>query len=310
MSKKSKIILFVSVSLIVVLAILVATVVVLDMKLNIGRHISGWTPESDEEVLNVRWNTEVDFKDHTLNLYEKYEYNGFKIRPMEIFCINAERIWFVFSSGIKSTDGLGSLWHIASIKLDGSDFVVNYTCNLFDISDYNGSKDGYSRLAYKNDDDNLCGGIYINGKIYLRGRDHSVEYDIATNTGREMEEFPKARYKAIFSEDFKQITISDCEQNIAKTISLESMASENEYAKKIVDVVSGKTGVWVDSGNFSVVKITGDRIIIIYSIMNAWGHSISAVFDYNFSSEEVRFMSSGGEFPTYAKDYSLVTFEH
>ena len=100
------------------------------------------------------------------------------------------------------------------------------------------------------------------------------------------------------------------EQNIAKTISLESMASENEYAKKIVDVVSGETGVWVDSGNFSVVKITGDRIIIIYSIMNALGHSTSAIFDYNFSSEEVRLLSSGGEFPTYAKDYSLVTFEH
>ncbi len=271
----------------VILSVVITTIIQLDSKYNMRHYFDNWQAEVDEEIAPVLNDYYVYYRDKKVDLHD--------ISPgyiREVYCVNDDRIYFCYSTSVLDS-GAGVMWHIASIGLDGENLINHYSCNLFDKSDYL-TQDRYIRLSYQEYNENYYGGFYDDNKIYLHGIDRTVVYDICNDTACEVNEYPISRYRWNFNETHSEVTIEDCEQNLCKTVTLESMAEKNNYAKKLLELSSRK--IWSGESStykiFSMVRTVEDQIYLICEVLNWNGESFAVVFQYDFSLEHVLYVSS------------------
>lgn len=271
----------------VTLMVVITTIIQLDSKYNMRHFFDDWEKEVDEEIAPVLHDYYVYYRDKKVNLHD--------ISPgyiREVFCVSDDRIYFCYSTSTPDSEA-GIIWNIASIGLNGENLINHYSCNLFNKSDYL-TKDRYIRLSYHDYNENYYGGLYEDNKIYLHGRDRTVVYDICNDTACEVNEYPMSRYRWNFNDTHSEIVIKDCEQDLCKTVTLESMAEKNNYAKKLLELSSRK--IWSGKSPtykvFSMVRTVGDRIYLICEVLNWNGESFSIVFQYDFSSENVLYVYS------------------
>lgn len=273
---------FILILLIVVCITITVGIIILDQKYNMRHYFDNWTSETDEEIVHV---LNDSFVYGRLDL-QRYVNGLIK----EVYCVRNERIYFCYitDSNSNSTED----WHIASIEINGQNLIDHYSGNLFDKSNSLGFSYEYERLAYQTYDANNYGGLYSNNKIYLHGKDKTVVYDIDSNTLNETSDYPISRYICNINEH-KTITIEDTEQNLSKTITLESMAENNAYSEKLLKLSSRKNwdGTSPTKRLFSMVKVVDDQIYIICSVLNWNGEAFAVVFKYDFLSSSTAYVS-------------------
>lgn len=131
-----------------------------------------------------------------------------------------------------------------------------------------------------------CGGLYANGKIYLKGISKTIAYDIQTGTVQESE-IPPSKYVWSIEDRGSRITIENTEQGETKTLTLEEMSKTNAYAQQL----SGLS-LHDDSRFFVKAKVVDDDVYIIGEVLNWWGEAFAVVFKYDFSTNQVFYVSA------------------
>lgn len=220
-----KIIIITSV-IIIVLGVGIATIVQLDSKYNMRHYFDDWRAEVDEEYASVLNGYCVSYRDKNVNLYD--------IIPgyiNEVYCIKDNVIYFCYTSSVSGS----ATWNIASVGLDGKNLVTLYSCESFNKE--------YKKLSYNCYNDDYYGGLYTDNKIYLKLKDKAIIYDIENDSYNESFDYPNNRYKWTFNNAYSSVTIEDCKQNISKTVTLASMAEQNNYAKKYKNFRRKKYGM-------------------------------------------------------------------
>ncbi len=271
---------------VIVLIGMVISVIVLDAKYNMRHYFDDWEPETDEEIIHVLSDTFIYYHLESMNLDDYV--NG---RIEEVYCVKNDRIYFCYSTSDSDTRR-NLVWHIASVGINGENLTDHYSGNLFKEPHLFGDSYVYERLSYHSYDENLYGGFYSNDKIYLHGNGGNIVYDIMCGTASEIDEHPIGKYRWRI-ENHQKITIEDTEQNIFRTITLESMAEQNSYAQKLLELSSRKINTG-DSSTYKILskmKVVDDRIYIVCEVLNWNGESFSIVFRYDFSSEKVTYLS-------------------
>ncbi len=244
----------------------------------------GWVSETNEEILHIIGDSFADGSDAE---WEKH-IDG---RIEEIYCVQNDRIYLCYSTAIPDAYP-DRTWHIASIGRNGEDFTEHYGGNLFTNSNPKGYAYEYTRLSITPYDAENYGGFYAYHKIYLHGDKTTVVYDIQNGTLSETDGYPVSPYTWSINEH-KTIVIQDREQNVTKTLTLESMAEENPYAKDLLAYSKKNTwnGTSLTENIFSGMKIVGDRIYVICEMRNWHGESFAVVFRYDFASDSMLYVS-------------------
>ena len=293
---------FISLVIAVVLIAMTISIVAFDERYNMRRYFNDWEQETDEKIVHILNDRYVDR--YNINL-ENYVDGLIE----EVYCIRNERIYFCYSTAVQNSYP-DRIWHIASIETNGEALTEHFAGNLFRESNPLGYSYDYECLSCRAFTLETYGGIYSNNKIYLHGKDKTVVYDIDSDTVSETDGYPIGKYLWNI-EDHKAITIEDTEQNTFKTVTLENMAEQNIYAKKLLKL-STKT-IW--SGDsptkrfFTNVKIVDNRIYIICEALNWSGESFAVTFRYDFSSDRILFLSSKKVGDRISTNYSFVLCE-
>lgn len=155
-----------------------------------------WVSESDQKIIQVL------YPDH---LYDKNQNFLFDIDEIlnveqgggfveEVYCVRNDRIYFCYSTYSSPYEE----WHIASVSLRGEDFQEHF-CNTEDSISQ--GKYLYDKLSYASGEEHLIGGLYHNGKIFLRSQTKCFAYDINTDTVTEVDTLPTLEYTFTVSED-------------------------------------------------------------------------------------------------------------
>lgn len=97
----------------------------------------------------------------------------------------------------------------------------------------------YSKLAETEYSEDNYGGMYSNNRIYLRGKDKNIVFDIDAGTVSEIGELQKNKYRWTIH-DNQEITIEDTEQNITRVITLVKMAENIFYAITLLSLHRAK----------------------------------------------------------------------
>ena len=291
--------------LVIVAVLIVITVltVTFDIRYNMRHYFNDWEQEDDEDIVHILSNRSVD------GLYQVNLGDCVDGLIEEVYCVRNERIYFFYSTAIPDSYP-DRIWHIASIGVNGEKLTDHFADNLFYETNPLGYSYRYKQLCYESPTSENYGGIYSNGKIYLHGKDITVVYDIDNDTVCETEGYPIGKYRWNI-EDHKAITIEDTEQNIFRTVTLESMAEHNDYAKELLNLSTRK--IW--SGDsptkqiFAKVKIIDNQIYIVCEVLNWLGESFAVIFRYDISSDEIRYLSSKKVGDIVSSNYSFVLCE-
>lgn len=89
------------------------------------------------------------------------------------------------------------------------------------------------------------------------------------------------------------VVITEIETGITRYITLEYLADRNSYANKILELSSVKIwdGKSLTDHFFCRMKVMNGKIYFISEVMNFWGEAFAVVFQYDFESEDVKFVS-------------------
>lgn len=172
-------------------------------------------------------------------------------------------------------------WSIVSMDHNGNDYKIHYED---EFTDYYHTFSEINRRGYDN-------GICIGKKIFLKDIERTVEYDIETDTAMEISDFEYRQYE--WARKYDEVAITEIETGITRSITLEYLADRNVYAKKILELSDVKN--WDNKSLtehfFRNIKIMNGKIYFLSEVMNFWGEAFAVVFQYDFESEDVKFVS-------------------
>lgn len=133
--------------------------------------------------------------------------------------------------------------------------------------------------------------------------------DVELNTVSETTEYHHSPY--VWSIDDNQlITIEDTEQNLTRELTLEDLAENNSYAQKLLELSTKQTwdGTSLTDRFFSYIKIIDQDIYIVCQVYNWNGESTAVIFRYDFSSDNVLYVSSYKTGDIVQSNYSFVVY--
>ena len=259
-----------------------------------------WTSESDQKMLQVSYSDRLYDKNQNFlfdigEILNVEQGNGF---VEEVYCVRNNRIYFCYSTSTHSLQY--EEWHIASLSLGGEDFQEHFHNMEDPIRD---GKHLYEKLSYAYREDHSIGGLYHNGKIFLRTQTKNFAYDIDTDTVTEVENLPTLKYTFTVSEDNQQLLIENTKTNENRTVTLQSMAKINAYAEQLLDIHSDDAFDYFFANAVSV----DEEIYIICEVVG-FAYIFSLMFEYDFANNEVHFVSllMGGD--ATIDNYSIVPF--
>ena len=278
-------IIIIIVAIVLTIAIILSIVIHLDNKYNLRHFFDDWESEMAASYIQVMGGR---------HCYDKNSNSMFEMnRDAEVvFCVRNDRIYFGYSTRDPEISEVQyNLWHIASVNTEGEDFREHYksnlSCGVLDSIDFDDMsvypKEYEPDYTYKG-----FGGLYDeDGHIYLHGKTKTICYDIDEDETTEVEKLPEQRYSWSITSDNRSVTISD--GNISRTITLESIAENNSYAKRLLSLSDYKTNTGGSFLEFCFdhIKVCGEHIYIINRILNWNGESRAIVFDYDFDTEQV-----------------------
>ena len=261
------------------LVILVITGSVLNSKISLKHFFDDWKPQSDVQVLTVVDDTAL----HYGNTVSHLDLSQGIVE--EIYCVKNNRVYFCYSTALSESDSHRE-WHIGSTTLTGDDFRDHRLSLPSSGSTY--VKFSYDYQAYGN-----YGGLYQDGKIFLRGKDKTLAYDIDADAITTIDTLPSQKYRAVIENPYT-IVLEDSRSLHKRTITLDKIAKENEYANEILKLKPKKRwdGLSYLSNFFANVKIVDGDIYLICEIFNGYGKSFTVLFQYDFHSDRVYYLSS------------------
>lgn len=298
MKKNIIIILFVLLAVIII----VCTLVVLDSKFNMRHYFDNWNNETNDNIISISYSSvynnngellfEIDDDLHSLNIEI-------------VYCVKGERIYFSYATMDPETD-LRNIWHIASVSVSGKDFKEHYSGILFDDTiKYPTLKD----LSCNTDCAEEYGGLYYDNVIYLHGNARTVAFDLETEITKEIDSLPVSRYMGKI-ENKQTLTVIDTENGATHTVTLESMANSNVYAKNLLELSTRK--IWSgESPTFNLfdrMKTVDEQMYITCVIYNWNGDSFAVVFKYDFASDKVYYVSSNKVGGNVSSRYKIAPF--
>lgn len=256
-----------------------------------------WKSETNQKMIQVVYPDLLYDKEQNIlfdlgEILEVEQKHGF---VEDVYCVRNSRIYFCYSTHTNST--LYDEWHIASVSVDGDDFQEHFH-NTEDPT-----KGQYEQLAYADQNERAVGGLYHNGKIFLRGETKIFAYDIDTDTVADAENLPTLEHSFTISKDNQQLLIENTKTNERRTVTLQSMAKTNAYVNQLLRLHSGEA---LDYFFADAVSIDGE-IYIICSVVGFF-RTFSLTFQYDFANDEVKFVSLLQMYDSTHASYSIVPF--
>lgn len=291
--------------LVLVNAIMITFAVRLYSKYEMLHFFDEWKVETDNKIAIAQYGSTVYFnpldKSQSLRLREIEGVSYVE----EVYCIKNDRVYFCNEELFKGENPRRHCFSIMSVALNGEDLKVHGSLNSFGFS-----AGYYQQYAYTTTYEKTynTGGLYYDGQIYLKVDERIIVYDIETDTTKEAEAIPINHYSVTV--DNKKVIIEDPETNETRTITHEKMAENNLYAQKLFETLEfNKESL---DTFFEGVKIEDDDIYVVCCVRNWMGDAFGIVFKYDFSSDEVSYVShkkSGNGLVNPYSDFEVVSIE-
>ena len=252
-------------------------------KYNLKRYFDEWESEVDMKVYPTYDRAILRLENE---LFDVRDYVQGDIG--EVYCIYQNQVFFSYYK--LSPKGYPKQnWGIGSVSLNGENFQSYF---FEDITDAESSLDvTYHQFAKLSEGTIKQGGMFLDGKIYLQGKNRVIVYDVQTNTITEMSESPRKMYK--WTKENNQLTIEHIDSKISKIITIEKMAENNAYADQILDLTSKKIiqEGYLNETFFSLVIQKNEEIYITCSVFDCAGNEYALVFQYDFETEDFSFVT-------------------
>lgn len=271
--------------IIVTVILLVASVIGVITFDSFKRPLSKWKPESDDN------NMYVEFQEYLLYDSQRVSYNDTimeKTAPeggslVEVFCVEGDTMYYVYKKRDNNENKFN--WVLASWNFNSEEFKILY------VMKHDKSSVTYQKLSYVSDGEDICGGMYEGGKIYLKSESEVVAYDIKTQEINEHAELPMRRYIWEFSMEKDRAYVLDTEKGITKTISMETMAKQNSYANQLNELRKEKISAGRSNRIFKSIKCQDGQIYLILSLSNSNCLFYDFVFKYDFETEQILYLT-------------------
>ena len=276
---------------IVIVAILVTSLVLFIKSKDLSPFFDEWKTESDFAFKTVKSRDWVEYDSELICLDEALNSAG---TIFEVFCYENGRVYFFYKKGGSEVN-----WCIASCKEDGSDLQVHYAAPENTLYTY------YPLSRYSSEPrcqathpslESPYGGLYRDHTIYLRHSAGIIAYSIAENTVSSVDAIPESSYSFTI-DDYAVINVFDKNGTLSKTLTLESIAEKNAYAKKLLTLsdepMLDKDAAMLDELFIDVKEING-RYFMLCEVRDYFGNAYAVVFEYDP-------LSDGAEYVTYYK---------
>lgn len=181
----------------------------------------------------------------------------------DVYCVEKGKIYFAY--------GTGGIWNVASTDFSGKKITVYYKYE-------NAGK--YERLSCLSDYDNVMGGLYNNGKIYLKGNEGIIELELNTQQVKFVPKMPDKSYK--WTADNGKFTVNN------KEIKLDEMAKKNSNAYEIKEIADKHNNTFIDE-----ISCIDNNVYIVGTVTNPLGIKYGVLFRYDEENESYKYLETG-----------------
>lgn len=192
---------------------------------------------------------------------------------LDVFCVDRGRIYFLYERQTTNTVNPHT-WIIASTDLEGKNIVMYY--KYFNAGEYN-------RLSLCTDYSQLKGGLYLDGKIYLKADDGIIVFDLQKEAVEEVEKMPECAYDLSSDEKAGTVYISQKKLKEKREISLDTVAAKNGNAAAVKQLG--------DAALHKIYCVNGE-IYITGSVKGKFGQSYGVLFKYDFESDTYKYVNT------------------
>lgn len=273
---------------IVIVAILVTGLVLFIKSKDLTPFFDEWETESDFAFKTVTYTDWVEYNTERFSLEEAMHLDGL---TREVFCYENGRFYFSYKKGFYD-----AIWYIASCKEDGSDLQVHYTAPESTTYTYYPLALCSSEKRCKSmhpDLESPYGGLYRDHTIYLKHPTGVIAYSITENTVSAVDSIPESPYSFTI-DDHAVINVFDQNGALFKTLTLDSIAEKNEYAKKLLafsdEPLMDKEMTMLDT-LFSDIKEINGHYFILCEVRDYFGYAYAIVFEYDPIQDSVEYVS-------------------
>lgn len=247
--------------------------------------LSKWVPETAEKYIFVEYNDYLIYDSQRVSYNDtirvKTDSTGGSLN--EVLCVNDDVMYYVYKEYDKSANKF--VWVLASLNLESEEFKTLY------VMRHDKYQEKYIKLSYVSDYKDKCGGMYEDGKIYLKSEKQTISYNINTQETDEHAELPTRRYTWELSIKDKCAYIVDNDKDITRTITLESMAKDNSYAKRLKKVTDFPFFMWSTEYSINEIKCQDDQIYLKLSFLTPKGVLYDVVFKYDLEADKLQFLT-------------------
>ena len=171
----------------ILLGVMLLSLVSCGLDKNLESQFDTWASEKNENIHNVWANQFVYLESGKIDLCD---YVADKIF-LEVFLEQDGVLYFCYADRVES-EYPRQIWNLASLNLATGEERVLFSDELSSVEKAEGYE--YSQLAYCSNRDVLYGGLYENGKIFLKGSEKIIAYSITDKTVQEIASLPTGNY--------------------------------------------------------------------------------------------------------------------
>ena len=283
----------------VIIVSLIFLIVLLSLKFSMHGFFDKWKTEVSESIIHVYNESYLtsEFADDK-DLQDILESGVVE----EVYCVENDRIYFIYSV---SNEYPKVIWNIASVNINFEDLKIHFS---EDITNAEGSKPSYEKLGYLSEHRNLFGGMYADHKIFLKGNNKIVMYDITSDAVEYVDTYPKMNY-AWEIQNHQSIVFENLHDGTTQTITMETIAQCNAYAKELTELKTIWDGSSATKHFFATVKMQNDELFIVTEVLNWHGSAFAIVFKYDYDTNTVQYVSSYKTSDRVEGNYSFVLYE-
>lgn len=227
------------------------------------KNFASYTPEEYDKAAVVVSDRYVVLADKTI----KIESPSAACEIFDVYCIEQGKVFFAY--------GTGGIWNVASTDFTGKNITVYYKYE-------NAGK--YERLSCLSDYKDAMGGLYNNGKIYLKGNEGIVELNLASQEVKMVKALPAKSY--YWTNDNGTFRVG--KKNDLKEITIDNMAKKNSSAYEIKEIADKKNSKFITE-----ISCINDQVYISGIVENPLGIKYGVLFSYYPDSDSFKYIDTG-----------------
>ena len=299
-SNKKNIIIIISIAVLTIVlefAMISRVTINLKGKFYMRDFFEDWKADENSSVAELVFTTQMYYagKEYFLNLDSS-------ILSENILAVYNDQIYYVRSEPTQD----GYIWTLCSKKISKSDEVS--LCSLKAEKNFQ----NVTQRLYKDMDAPFCGGYYHKNKIVLRNQKKTLELDLTTGDYNEYalsnSQWPETGLLVEIDYKSENLVISNQITGRTQMYSSEQLINSCAYKSDWLNLAQEQT--WTNYSRLNscplMVYVFDDRIYLVYSMLNYWGHAIGVTFEFDDETGEISYVNHAFVSDSVSSYYHLI----